>query len=525
MSPGPVQNTSHPTSSTPTPSSPYLSPSKHSRDRSTSRPSSRSSLRAHSPSFSLDDPVAVRHQVSTLKHTIRQHQAQLNSLENIIRSGPRPYSNSSTDLSLSHSLSNSISEDMASTSSSPPSSFASSAAISAAKMKRRSSFDVLQGIAGPDSNLPLPRKEENGTNSIPEGIPTSPSYKRASSPTRTLSRIPVASVGNARALADEGHVPHTPRLNSSASFNSLTIPSTPSKSDDLSSLNPPVSPNRRISLTPGGTTKVLADLQTGVVNARNALENTKTQLRLSQRTVAQLTRQTEDLKEGRERLRLENEGLNNVVARKERLLQEVLERARKAEGEAVQLKTQLKNDTTTSKKTIREMESALSESSALSQKSEREYLTLRDSIKHISDTFRTDLESLRADMKKREDRWKTEAEAVGKKYKTLLEEVKKKEEKKEDVKKLLEEERKKQTEVEKMWVGEVEKMKGDVERSRKEGEEAAKKAGELADELARLRRLMQTVGKRASTDDGHGSLPSEDPSKSIPSQGSVETTS
>lgn len=44
---------------------------------------------------------------------------------------------------------------------------------------------------------------------------------------------------------------------------------------------------------------------------------------MSQRSVAQLTRQTEDLKEGRERLRLENEGLNNVVARKERLLQEV----------------------------------------------------------------------------------------------------------------------------------------------------------------------------------------------------------
>ena len=76
-------------------------------------------------------------------------------------------------------------------------------------------------------------------------------------------------------------------------------------------------------MTPGGTTKVLADLQTGVINARNALENTKAQLRLSQRSVAQLTRQTEDLKEVRERLRLENEGLNNVVSRKERLLQEV----------------------------------------------------------------------------------------------------------------------------------------------------------------------------------------------------------
>ena len=91
----------------------------------------------------------------------------------------------------------------------------------------------------------------------------------------------------------------------------------------LQPTSPNVEGNRRLSLTPGGTTKVLADLQTGVINARNALENTKAQLRLSQRSVAQLTRQTEDLKEVRERLRLENEGLNNVVSRKERLLQQV----------------------------------------------------------------------------------------------------------------------------------------------------------------------------------------------------------
>ena len=86
---------------------------------------------------------------------------------------------------------------------------------------------------------------------------------------------------------------------------------------------PPSSPHKRAPITPGGTTKVLADLQAGVSQARVALDNTKAQLRLSQRSVASLTRQTEDLKESRERLRLENEGLNNVVARKERLLQEV----------------------------------------------------------------------------------------------------------------------------------------------------------------------------------------------------------
>lgn len=106
--------------------------------------------------------------------------------------------------------------------------------------------------------------------------------------------------GNARALAEEND-------NLQASSSSL----------------PPISPNKRSSFAPGNTTKVLADLQAGVLHAKNALENTRGQLRASQRQASMLTRQVEDLKEARERLRLENEGLNNVVARKERLLQEV----------------------------------------------------------------------------------------------------------------------------------------------------------------------------------------------------------
>ena len=116
----------------------------------------------------------------------------------------------------------------------------------------------------------------------------------------------MSSPGNARALAEE-------EGGLSQSSMNLNVSSTSAGG---------VSP-RRASFAPGNTTKVLADLQAGVLNAKNALENTKAQLRVSQRQVSQLTRQTEDLKEVRERLRLENEGLNNVVARKERLLQEV----------------------------------------------------------------------------------------------------------------------------------------------------------------------------------------------------------
>ncbi|KAJ3885799.1 hypothetical protein GG344DRAFT_91158 [Lentinula edodes] len=229
--------------------------------------------------------------------------------------------------------------------------------------------------------------------------------------------------------------------------------------------------NRRASLTPGGITKVLADLQAGVVNAQNALEDTKTQLRLSQRSVASLTRQPEDLKEGRERLRLENEGLNNVVARKERLLQEVRPRARKAETDATQLRSQLKSETSQSKKSLREMEVALAESNALSQKSERD-------LKHLTESWKSDTERLHDEIRKREEKWKGEAETLCKKYRKLVEEVQASRKGEEVVKVLREEDRNKAKEIEDRWMKEI-----DIKSDSKEDSETAR---QLSAELARL---------------------------------------
>ncbi|KAF9560124.1 hypothetical protein CPC08DRAFT_708323 [Agrocybe pediades] len=376
---------------------------------------------------------------------------------------------------------------------------ASSSSSTTTPMKRRSSHDVLSNLAGPDSSLPLPIRDPEEDNSIREGIPSPSQYKRPSSPSRTLSRIPISAVGNARALADEGtgSSPRPP-----PKLTSLD----PGDASSSSLHPPPPSPNKRVSLTPGGTTKVLADLQTGVVNARNALENTKQQLRLSQRSVAQLTRQTEDLKEVRERLRLENEGLNNVVARKERLLQEVLERARKAEAEAATLKSQLKTETSTSKKAIREMEAALSESTALSQKSEREYITLRDSIKGMVEAWKQDTDRLHQEMKRREDKLLAEAHRAGKMYKDLVEQIQKKNETQALVSQLKEENERHTKEVEAYWTNQIEEMKAEVERHSKKSEAANKTAQHLAEELARLRRLMQSAGRAASGDDSSSNL-------------------
>ncbi|KAL1733720.1 hypothetical protein EV714DRAFT_204331 [Schizophyllum commune] len=443
-----------------------------SRDSPT-RPSSRASIRSGrgSPStaLSFDDPISIRNQVSTLKHSIRHQTAQLHNLENMLQSQPRIPSLS-------------LGDDHSPTSPVTP------------KLNKRSSYDVLQGIAGPDSSLPLPRRLDD--NSIQEGVPTTSSNnRRTSSPTRTLSRIPVSSVGNARALTDDG-IAVPPRSPNTAS-SSKPLPDGDAQSSSTSHLPPP-SPSRRISMTPGGTTKVLADLQTGVINARNALENTKAQLRLSQRSVAQLTRQVEDLREGRERLRLENEGLNNVVARKERLLQEVLERARKAEAEVTTLKAQLKTETTTNKKAVREMETALAESTALSSKSEREYITLRDSIKSLTESWKSDTDRLREEIKRREEKWKVEEQSMGKKYRLLVEEVQAAETARLQSIDLREENTRIGKELEEAWAEEISAMRTAMEKSNKDSEEANATAKELAAELARLRRLMRTAGRAES---------------------------
>lgn len=305
------------------------------------------------------------------------------------------------------------------------------------------------------------------------------------------------SIGNARALADDGLSPNPSRT--SPQTPPPVTPVDPSVANNPATLNSistslqaPASPNRRFSLTPGGTSKVLADLQTGVINARNALENTKTQLRLSQRTVAQLTRQTEDLKEGRERLRLENEGLNNVVARKERLLQEVcasmpvgtsrsfipevLERARKAEAEAASLKSQLKTETTTSKRSLREMEAALAESTALSQKSEREYITLRDSIKSMTESWKHETDRLKDEMRKREDKVKKEAETIGKKYKQLAEEMKAAQQTQTEVKDIQNDDSKIRKEIEDEFRQEIGRLKAEAEEQSRRSDQAVETA-------------------------------------------------
>lgn len=123
--------------------------------------------------------VSVRNHISVLKHSIRHQQAQLQNLESSVQqraswSSPSP----SFDMGFS----------------SPSSELPSYATPQTFRMaKRLPSYEVLQGMAGPESMLPLPLKDGQasaGVGVIKEGVPTTLGGEirtRSSSPTRTLS--------------------------------------------------------------------------------------------------------------------------------------------------------------------------------------------------------------------------------------------------------------------------------------------------------------------------------------------------
>lgn len=155
----------------------------------------------------------------------------------------------------------------------------------------------------------------------------------------------------------------------------------------------------------------------------------------------------------------------------------MLERARKAEAEANTLKSQLKAETTSAKKSLREMETALAESTALSSKSEREYITLRDTLKGMKAAWRADVDSLREDMRKREEHLRSEAETAGKKFAKLLEESKARKTDAQDVGQLREQDARIRHEVEEDFREQISTLKKEVENS----SEASKKAEKTAE--------------------------------------------
>lgn len=110
-----------------------------------------------------------------------------------------------------------------------------------------------------------------------------------------------------------------------------------------------------------------------------------------QRAVEHLSRQVGDLSDAKERARLENEGLNKILARKERMLEETLARARASESMHANLKHQINEHV----KRNKELESTTSEAVEAKGKAESEYESIRSGMGRVSDGMRKEMEDLR----------------------------------------------------------------------------------------------------------------------------------
>ena len=160
-------------------------------------------------------------------------------------------------------------------------------------------------------------------------------------------------------------------------------------------------PRPRLRANP--STQMISTLQQQVETHRQHLDRVKAELRASQRLVAQLTRQNEDLKETKERMRTENDSLGVVISRKERLLSEVLERARSAEATASTLTKERKQIEGSTKKSLAEMKDRMETALTTASRSEREAVILRETIVALKESWKKEVKLLRVETKEATD--------------------------------------------------------------------------------------------------------------------------
>ncbi|GAA5855874.1 hypothetical protein JCM9279_001152 [Rhodotorula babjevae] len=161
-----------------------------------------------------------------------------------------------------------------------------------------------------------------------------------------------------------------------------------------------------------GSGRVISGLQSDLLQTRTALESTRGQLRLSQRAVEHLGRQNDDLKETKERLASEIDGLNRQLARKERLQDEALTRARAAEGALQALQKQHTDLERGVKGRMKELEEGAKKAEDARVRSEREYAGLRDGLRTMQEGWKDDLRWIREDLARSQKELETKSSTI-----------------------------------------------------------------------------------------------------------------
>ncbi|GAA6026347.1 hypothetical protein JCM8202_001955 [Rhodotorula sphaerocarpa] len=248
------------------------------------------------------------------------------------------------------------------------------------------------------------RESENGTAATSESASTGLGSTSLLPPPRSTSPAGSESA-SVPSLTPNGL--SRPSTSSFASTSSPARPRSPLPSGNPSS-NPFFGASRysrdRVSQSAAsaqsGSGKVISGLQSDLLQARAALESTRGQLRLSQRAVEHLGRQTEDLRETKDRLSSEIDGLSRQLARKERLQEEALTRARAAESSLSSTQQELADVKASVKGRLKELEERSKAAEEVKVRTEKEYAALRDGMRTMQEGWRDDLRWLKEELKR-----------------------------------------------------------------------------------------------------------------------------
>ncbi|EJT48801.1 hypothetical protein A1Q2_08110 [Trichosporon asahii var. asahii CBS 8904] len=293
----------------------------------------------------------------------------------------------------------------------------------------------------------------------------------------------------------------------------------------------PAKPRRSIGAT-GKSSAMIEELQDELAHTKQHLERAKTEVRNCRREIGTLTRRSEDLRETRDRMRGEAETLNNVIARKERMISEILARARTAEASVTQHAAERKDLEARVRKAETEATTGLAEATMQRMKAESECDALRDMVKSLKDAWTREVAGYRAEVERVREETRAEREQMTKKEAALTILVKEHKANRETVVSLVEEVNARNAEAAKLFEGKVQLLRDEVKRSSQETADARALATQLASELARIRRLAKLPVRGeltaiAAGDAGDADEPSDEaepePSSASPTESTMST--
>lgn len=135
------------------------------------------------------------------------------------------------------------------------------------------------------------------------------------------------------------------------------------------------------------------------------------------------------------------------------------------------------------KKNLREMEATVAEQRSRTQKSEREYTTVKESIEGMKRVWKTDIDALREEMNRRDEKARTEATAMAKKYRKMADELKASQTDGESIKAMKAEDEKIRKEIEDGFLDQIKTLKSEMAKQAKENSEAVDTARLVASQV------------------------------------------